>query len=141
MTKSGMKKSMIARALRLRCPLCGEGRMFSRWVHMHDYCSNCGLRFDRNESDFFIGAYTINLIVAELIVVAGLVLVILATWPAVPWTGLTWGLVAALVPAPLLTYPFSKSIWLAIDLSFQPPIASEFKDGAPTAPVDVRPSR
>lgn len=103
--------------------------MFTRWVKMEDYCSSCGFRFDRHEHDFFIGAYTLNLIVAELIVVGVMVGVMVITWPAVPWTAMTWGLVGLIVPAPLLLYPYSKSIWLALDLMFQPPKSSEYRDG------------
>jgi uncharacterized protein (DUF983 family) len=117
---------LIGRALRKRCPLCGRGRMFRGWFKLAETCDSCRFRFDRNEPDYFIGAYTINLIVAELIVVAGMVGVILARWPDVPWDRMTWILVACMIPAPLITYPYSKSIWLAIDLMFQPPIDSEF---------------
>ena len=60
-----------------------------------------------------------------------MVAVMLITWPAVPWTGMTWGIVALIVPAPLLLYPYSKSIWLALDLVFQPPKSSEYRDGRP----------
>ena len=117
---------MAGRALRRRCPLCGQGKMFTRWVKMRDNCAHCGYRFDRNEPDYFIGAYTINLIVAELIVVGVMVIVMLATWPAVPWTAMTWGIGLLLLPAPVLLYPYSKSLWLALDLVFQPPIRSEY---------------
>jgi uncharacterized protein (DUF983 family) len=122
-----LSRTLIGRALRLRCPLCGNAKMFRGWVKMRDYCGHCGFRFDRNEPDYFIGAYTINLIVSELIVVAAMIIVILVTWPNVPWDRLTWTLVACMIPAPLITYPFSKSLWLAIDLTFQPPIPSEYR--------------
>jgi uncharacterized protein (DUF983 family) len=118
---------LVMRALRLRCPLCGKGRMFRRWIHLRDYCDTCGFRFDRNEPDYFIGAYTINLIVAELFVVGLMVAVILVTWPDVPWDNLTWRTAIFMVFAPVLTYPFSKTLWLAIDLMFQPPKPAEYR--------------
>ena len=117
---------MLVRAFRLRCPICGHGRMFRRWFKLRDRCEHCAFRFDRNEPDYFIGAYTINLIVAELMVVAGMVIVMFATWPDVPWDSLTWWMVGFMIPAPMFTYPFSKSVWLAVDLMFQPPRANEF---------------
>ena len=101
--------------------------MFDGWLKMRDHCESCGFRFDRNESDYFIGAYTINLIVSELIVVAAMLGVMYLSWPDVPWEKMTWILMACMVPAPMITYPFSKTVWLAIDLMFQPPIASEFR--------------
>jgi uncharacterized protein (DUF983 family) len=119
-------RTLIARALKLRCPVCGVGKMFRGWLHMRPECENCGYHFDRNEHDYFIGAYTINLIVAEMIVVASMLLVMYLSWPDVPWTKMTWIMVACMIPAPVITYPFSKSLWLAIDLMFQPPTELEF---------------
>ncbi|HEY8485297.1 MAG TPA: DUF983 domain-containing protein [Longimicrobiales bacterium] len=110
----------LRRALKLRCPHCGVGRMFSSWLGMRERCTVCGLRFDRGESDHFIGAYLINLIVAELLVVAGLLLLAAVTWPDVPWDFLTYALAVLIVPAPFITYPFSKAVWLAIDVTFRP---------------------
>jgi uncharacterized protein (DUF983 family) len=127
---------MIGRALRLHCPLCGRGKMFRSWVRLNDHCSSCSFRFDRNEPDYFIGAYTINLIVAELIVIGIMLLVIWSTWPEVPWDRMTWGLLAVMVPAPLVTYPFSKSLWLAIDLLFQPPKPDDYLTRPTTATTD-----
>lgn len=121
---------MIGRAMRRRCPLCGQGHMFTKWVRMRDYCDSCGFRFDRNQPDYFIGAYTINLIVSELIVVGILVSVMFLTWPEVPWSAIQWGLVALMIPAPILMYPYSKSLWLALDLKFQPAIPSEYRSSS-----------
>ena len=115
----------IKRGLRLRCPQCGEGRMFKPW-DMLKRCSSCSLRFDRGEHDYFIGAYTINLIIAELAVAGGLVVGILVTWPNVPWNLLTWVLLPVAILLPLLTFPFSRSLWLAIDLIYQPARESDF---------------
>jgi uncharacterized protein (DUF983 family) len=128
---------MVWRALRLRCPACGNGKMFRQWIHQRDHCDSCGFRFDRNEKDYFIGAYTINLIVSELIVVAAMVGVILITWPDVPWDRMKWTIIACMIPAPFITYPFSKSLWLAVDLTFQPPKPSEYA-GLPTLPEKPR---
>lgn len=49
------------------------------------------------------------------------VAVMFATWPDVPWDRLKLaGLVAALA-APALAFPFTKMVYLAIDLCFRPP--------------------
>lgn len=128
---------LTLRALRLRCPHCGRGTMFQTWLREREHCSKCGLLLNRGLSDYFIGGYLVNLIVAELMVVAGLVGVLLWTWPEVPWTALKWGLVLMMVPAPFLTYPYSKAVWLAIDLHFDPPSAEDFADlGPPRGPTN-----
>jgi uncharacterized protein (DUF983 family) len=46
----------LRRGLRKRCPHCGEGRLFSRWVQL-EHCSVCGLVFTRNPGDTW--AFTI----------------------------------------------------------------------------------
>lgn len=117
----------LGRALLLRCPHCGRGTMFSSWLRMRRACTACGLRFDRGYEDNFIGGYLVNFIVAELIVVAGGCAVMYATWPNVPWEGITYGLAALMVPVPFLTYPYSKALWLAIDLHFQPVTPKDFQ--------------
>ena len=122
----GRTGMMIGRALRLRCPNCGKGRMFTRWVHMMPHCEVCRFRYDRGEHDYFIGAYTINVIAAELIVVIAFVIAMLATWPDVPWNTIKWGLLGVVIPFPILTYPFSKALWVAIDLIYRPADPSDF---------------
>jgi hypothetical protein len=81
---------------------------------------------DRGEADFFIGAYTINLIVAEVLVVLGGFGIGMATWPDVPWNILTLLLAALMVAAPIALYPVSRQLWLALDLIFQPPRRGDF---------------
>jgi uncharacterized protein (DUF983 family) len=118
--------TLLGRALRLRCPNCGRGRMFTRWVIMRSRCERCHIRFDRGENDFFIGAYLVNLIGAELAVVAGMLLGVWIMWPDVPWRTIKFVLIPVAILFPLVTYPFSKAIWLALDLTFQPPQESDF---------------
>ena len=104
--------------------------MFRNWFRQQPRCTACGLAFDRHEPDYFIGAYIVNLIVAELIVVGGMLVGMYATWPDVPWNTMKWVLLPIALVAPLATYPFSKSIWLAIDLIYRPATPTDF-----TSPV------
>lgn len=120
---------IIARSLARRCPNCGSSGVFRTWLHQRSACPACRLLLDRGERDFFIGAYTINLIVAELLVVAGALAIALIRWPDVPWTGLTWGLAVLMVVAPVALYPVSRQLWLACDLIFQPAEAGDFVGG------------
>ena len=60
---------LLARALMRRCPLCGTRGVFRNWFTLRDACPHCRYRFDR-EDGYFLGAYALNLIVAELITVA-----------------------------------------------------------------------
>lgn len=111
---------LCGRALRRRCPACGEGAMWDGWLRLKPACPVCGLKLDRGESDFWIGAYLFNLIAAELAFAFVFVAVVLLTWPTPPWTLLTWGGSAGAVLAPIVFYPYTHGIWLAIDLLFRP---------------------
>jgi uncharacterized protein (DUF983 family) len=130
----------LFRAALRRCPNCGSGNNFRSFLRQRDCCPSCGLRLDRGERDFFIGAYTLNLIAAELLVVAGGLAVLLATWPEVPWTALTYGLAGFIVLMPILLYPWSRQLWLAIDLVFRPAETADFNTDHPgwTMPVEGR---
>ena len=41
----------LRRGLRMRCPRCGEGRLFRRGIDTFERCSSCGLVFERDAGD------------------------------------------------------------------------------------------
>jgi uncharacterized protein (DUF983 family) len=111
----------LLRALRLRCPRCGAGCVIRSWFSLREACSECGLRFERDEQDdYWLGAYTLNFIVTEVVFALLLGVTLLATWPEPPWTTIMWGGVVQMCLTPILFYPFAKALWLAIDLIFRP---------------------
>ena len=123
----GRLGTSVARALTFRCPNCGARPVRKSWLKRLPACRACGLRTDRGENDYFIGAYIVNLIAAELLLAIGLVVVLLATWPEPPWTAIQWVGAALLVLAPLVLYPFSEMLWLAMDLAFRPLTEAELQ--------------
>ncbi|MEN3316067.1 MAG: hypothetical protein V7605_2301 [Acidimicrobiaceae bacterium] len=121
---------MIGRGLTKRCPLCGSGGLYTGWFRMRDRCPGCGYRFEREEG-FFLGAYVINLGVTEgLVLLGGIVpcIILLATDPeASVIPVLIVSLVLAVI-APMVFYPFSRTLWSAIDLIIRPQGAKEPRD-------------
>jgi len=115
------------RALRLRCPNCGSGGLFQKWVLMRDTCPRCHLFLDRREPDYFLGGYVVNFVGAEFVIAGGALAAILLTWPEVPWGTIKWGLIGLMIPFPVLTYPWSKTLWLGIDLWLRPPTLADFE--------------
>lgn len=105
---------------------------------MRGSCPGCHLRLDRGEGDYFLGSYALNLVFAELLVVGGAALGILATWPQVPWRLLTWGLAAMVVLAPVVFYPFAKTVWLATDLVFRPLTLQDLAGHGENRPAEER---
>jgi len=120
----------VWRALRLRCPRCGAGKVTVRWLGLRPACPSCGLRLDRGESDYWLGAMLFNLIAAETLFAAGLVTILVLTWPDPPWDALQWGSIVAMIVAPLILFPFTKLLWLTFDLVFRPPTAKDFTSGS-----------
>ena len=111
-------------ALSARCPLCGSGRIWRTFGQEVDRCPRCAFPFSREEG-YWTGALIINIGVAMalffLLFVGGMVV----TWPEVPWTVLLVLTIVAMIAAPLLLYPQSKTVWLWLDLRFNPRKDSE----------------
>lgn len=117
---------LLGRALLLRCPNCGHGSLFTGFFKMRERCLNCGILLERGEPDYFIGAYTLNLIAVEVLLAGTFLVVVVATWPNPPWAALQYGGVVLSILGAVLCYPFAKTIWLAIDLIFRPPKREDF---------------
>lgn len=111
---------LFARALRLRCPNCGGGPLFQSWLRMRAACPVCGLRTERGEDGYIVGAYMFNIVAAELLWAAVVLAIGAATWPSPPWDLLLYGGGVLMLALPFLCYPFSKTIFLAFDLIFRP---------------------
>jgi hypothetical protein len=75
---------------------------------------------DRDEPGYWIGSYTVNLFVTEGVFAVTFVAGMFFTWPNVPWTLL--GIICAglAVMVPILMFPHSKLLYLAIDLALRP---------------------
>ena len=117
---------MFGRALLLRCPRCGGGQVLRNWFNLKTQCPTCDLVFDRGESgDYWLGGYTINFIVAECTAVILTVAFVLATLPDVPWSLVGFTALAAAALLPILFFPFSRTLWLALDLSARPSLRAD----------------
>ena len=114
------------RAVRLRCPHCGGGPAFVRWLRMLPACPSCGFRFERGERGYWLGAYLANCIAVMVSFTAWWTAVLAATWPDIPWMFLHVSTIVLMLLTPFVCYPFSKTIFLAVDLSVRPPEAEDF---------------
>ena len=121
-TDAASPARMLLRGAAKRCASCGGRRLFVGWFRMAERCPSCGYRFEREEG-FFLGAYVMNLVIAQ-----GLV-ILLAVVPTIVL--LNSDADANLVPvflagvlgavlAPLVFYPLSKTLWVAIELILRP---------------------
>lgn len=87
---------------------------------MVDRCPQCNLRFERVDGHL-AGALGINTVLSIVVVfvvgIAGFVL----TYPELPLAPLVTTAVLTAVLFPILFYPFSKTVWTAIDIRMRPP--------------------
>jgi len=112
---------LLGRALTLRCPRCGSGSLFKSWFTMHERCAGCGMPLQRGEAqDYWLGGMMFNIALSEMLAVAVVASIVLATWPGVPWTGIWIGAIALMLAAPFVLFPLSRTLWLAFDLLFRP---------------------
>jgi len=103
---------LLGRALRLRCPLCGQGKLFRGWLTMHRECPNCGVKFER-EPGFFLGSIYINYGLTSLIVAIAYPVLLFGGFVAE--TPLLIGSLVFVVVFSLLIFPWARSLWLGFD--------------------------
>jgi uncharacterized protein (DUF983 family) len=109
----------LGRALRRRCPRCGTPA-FKSYFGLREDCTGCGLHFEREEG-YWVGALIINTTVAFATFLVLFVGGILLTWPEVPWGTIGVITIAAMAIVPILFYPLSKTVWMAIEMGWNKP--------------------
>jgi uncharacterized protein (DUF983 family) len=103
---------LLARALRLRCPRCGTGRLFRKWFSMNPRCSDCGLKLERAPG-YYLGATYINYgWTAALLVVSYLVM---HNGFELSNQELTVPMLLICVLVPLASFRQARGLWLALD--------------------------
>ena len=108
---------MLIRGFTKRCARCGAGHLFRRWVTMKDICPGCGLHFER-EQGYWAGALAINFIVVGGIFLVTMGTVLALTIPTIPIIPVLATVVPIMIIGPIVFYPFSKTIWVAVDRGY-----------------------
>ena len=114
----------LSRAVRLRCPRCGEGKLFFKAFRMYQNCPNCKLLYERDPG-YFLGSTYINYgCTALILTVSYLVLHFIV---GIENRSLFWPLVTFIVLFPLLLFRYARSFWLALDRFVDPDDPDETK--------------
>jgi uncharacterized protein (DUF983 family) len=120
-TAGGRFRFGLQCALTRRCPYCGNGGIFQNFWVLRDRCPTCGVTFER-EDGYFLGAYAFNLIFAEFLGLGLALILIFMTGLRNADFMVQWLLILALaVLFPVLLFPYSRGIWMALDLALHPP--------------------
>ena len=109
------------RAFTRRCPYCGSPGIYDGYFALREHCPRCGVRFEREEG-YFLGAYALNLIVAEFLGLGLAIVLIFKT--DLRHLQLFWQEVIAVslaIAFPVTLFPFSRTVWIAMDIMFHPP--------------------
>lgn len=111
------RSTILWRGLTKRCARCGSGHLFERYFTMVDDCPRCGLHFER-EPGYWTGALAINFVCAGGLLIALLIVLLIITIPDVNAPLLLGILVPVAIIGPAVWYPFSKTLWVAIDRAY-----------------------
>ena len=84
----------------------------------------------------WLGSIGLNTIVTFVVLFVVLVGTIVLTWPDIPVLPVTLVAVAVAGTVPVLFFPISRTLWLAVDLLMRPVRAEEF---SPDSPPPVTP--
>lgn len=126
----------LVRALRLRCPSCGEKPLFAPWYKVRrprdwmtplDGCPKCGYPYEREPGYFLMSIWAVNYGFGSIV---GLILYAVLEWK---YDLPVWQLIAAVIaPVIIFNIVFSrhaKALFLAFDLFFDPHRRDRGDDG------------
>jgi uncharacterized protein (DUF983 family) len=111
--------TLFVRGLRKRCPRCGADEIFKSFWALQDNCHNCGYRFEREEG-YWVGAIIINTAVTETLFLAVFLTILFASLPDIRWLHLLATALLLNGLFPVVFFPYSKTIWMALNLYFNP---------------------
>ena len=108
--------TLVWRALRLRCPFCGRGKLFRGWFSMHKQCESCGVSLER-EPGFFLGSIYFNYGLTALVTAIAYPVLMFRGVPdkyLMPVT-LAWAILF-----PIWFFRYARSLWLGFDQFVDP---------------------
>jgi uncharacterized protein (DUF983 family) len=97
----------IGRAFKMKCPHCGTGDLFSRFLKIADHCAACGEEFHHHRADDF-PAYLVIVVVGHIIVPA--ILAVEVAYAPPTWLQLVVWLPLTLISSLALLQPTKGAI-------------------------------
>lgn len=99
------------------CPRCGRRGLFDHYFTLVHDCPRCGLHFER-EPGYFAGALAVNIALVGGPFAIVLVVTLALTIPDVPVALLLALSLPIVIFGPIVAYPWSKTLWMAVDRAF-----------------------
>ena len=114
--------TLLWRAVCLRCPRCGEGKMYRSMFSMHSRCSHCEFRFERG-GGYYLGSVYINYgltaMIMTVIVIASFILARITP------DKLVVPLVIFILVFPTSLFRHSRAFWLVLDCQIDRSVLEE----------------
>ena len=132
--KSVRKQRLLQGVLRLRCPICLGGKIFTGVAGTRRHCDGCGFIFRRQGSSF-LGSTIVAW--AVTIAVASMSLVPLMNRPTVDRPTLAIASIIAMFLV-LMFFRYWKTTWIALDLYRRPPADKDFDTGKAIIPSEMK---
>ena len=112
---------MIRRSLLRQCPRCANrSAWFTSWFKQGERCIGCGMKRTRDTDGHELGSLTIASVLNIVLIMAAIGIAVAFTAPDVPVLTLYIVLASAALVFPVLTWPMTHTLWMAIDLIFRP---------------------
>ena len=102
--------------LKMRCPRCLEGSVFSGLYAMNKECPRCGLVFER-EPGYFLGAFYVSYGLGIALVLPLVALLYHLDWSPHAIAGASAVQLALMSP---LTFRYARLSWMYMDQRFDP---------------------
>ena len=115
-------EALLWRATRLRCPKCGEGKLFRSYFKMHSRCANCHFRIDR-DGGYYLGSMYINYGLTAVIMTVTVMSLFL--FAKVSPEEIIWPLAAFCLLFPVVIFRHARAFWLALDCQFDRSVLEE----------------
>ena len=114
----------ISRAMRLRCPRCGKGKLFPGYLKMHRNCPDCKFTFERDPG-YFLGSTYINYALTAGITTVSYVGLHFGF--GIPNSRLLPFLITFCGLFPVVFFRYARSLWLSLDCYFDRTGAEEIR--------------
>jgi len=112
---------MIRRSLLRQCPRCANrSAWFTSWFKQGERCIGCGIKRTRDTDGHELGSMTVASVLNIVLIMAAIGIAIALTAPDVPVLTLYIVLASAALVFPVLTWPVTHTLWMAIDLVARP---------------------
>lgn len=110
-------RTILSRSLRLKCAVCGQGRLFQGWFRMHERCPHCGTKFERAPG-YFLGSIYFNYGLTALLVVVLYFSLFFSRLARPEFLLVTLGIFCVAFPAWFFRY--ARSLWFGFDHYWDP---------------------